>query len=214
MSQRARNQVPKASAASQTSATGHFRRSEGGSQGSLEQLLPAPGNSSSVPSYGYQPRAGRVGVRIQSATLVADAHHSRLDALSSLGALLGLIRVAAGLPWADGVAGLVVTGFIVHVGWTVTKEIVVHLMDGVEPETLVTAERAALSVPGVYHVHARARWAGRSLLVEIEGFLAGHVSIDEAESVGQQVRHAVIGAVPQVRAVMWSPHSISQGQSI
>jgi len=45
-----------------------------------------------------------VGRRIQSATMIADAKHSWLDALSSGGALLGLVGVAAGWGWADGVA--------------------------------------------------------------------------------------------------------------
>lgn len=152
---------------------------------------------------------GLVGRRIQSATLVADAHHSWLDALSSAGALLGLIGVAAGLPWADGVAGLVVTGFIIHVGWEISKEILDHLMDGVDPEVLLTAEQAALNVEGVQHVHVRGRWVGRSLLVEVEGFLAGHTSIAEADRVGQQVCRVVEAASPEVRAVIWSPHSIT-----
>src|SRR6266568_2729952 len=39
------------------------------------------------------------GRRIGSATLVADARHSWLDALSSAGALAGLAAVAAGQPW-------------------------------------------------------------------------------------------------------------------
>src|SRR5579864_6374396 len=72
---------------------------------------------------------GCVGQRIQSATLLADAKHSWLDALASAGALIGLLGVAAGYRWADGVAGVVVTGFIVHVGWQVTSELVSHLMD-------------------------------------------------------------------------------------
>jgi divalent metal cation (Fe/Co/Zn/Cd) transporter len=116
---------------------------------------------------------GRVGRRIQFATLTADAHHSWLDALFSAGALLGLVAVAVGVPWADAVAGLIVTGFIVHVGWEVTSDIVVRLMDGVDPQLLARAEAAALQVPGVEHVHARARWMGRSLIVDIEGFMAG-----------------------------------------
>ena len=40
-----------------------------------------------------------VGRRIQSATMLADAKHSWLDALSSAGAMLGLIGVAVGWPW-------------------------------------------------------------------------------------------------------------------
>ena len=153
----------------------------------------------------------RVGRRIQSTTLVADAHHSRLDALSSAGAFFGLLGVAAGLPWADGIAGLVITCFIIRVGWEVSKEIVVHLMDGIDPETLLTAQRAALNVKGVDHVHARGRWVGRSLLIEIEGFLAEEMSIAEADLLGQRVRRAVIESAPEVRAVTWAPHSMSGG---
>jgi cation diffusion facilitator family transporter len=152
---------------------------------------------------------GRVGRRIQSATLVADAHHSWLDALSSAGALLGLLGVALGLPWADGVAGLVVTGFIIHVGWQVSSEIVAHLMDGVDPELLATAETAALTVTGVEHVHARGRWIGRSLVIEIEGFLPGSSTLQAADELGQKIRDAVTNGVPEARAVLWSPHALA-----
>jgi len=150
----------------------------------------------------------RVGSRIQSATLLADAQHSWLDALASGGALLGLIGVAAGYRWADGLAGLVVTGFVVHVGWEVTSDLVAHLMDGVDPDILERAEIAALTIGGVDHVHVRGRWVGRSLLLEIEGFIAGTESLDAAEHTGQLVREAVIGAVPESRAVLWSPHAL------
>jgi Cation efflux family len=50
-----------------------------------------------------------IGKRIGSATLIADARHSWLDALSSAGALVGLIAVALGQPWGDPVAGLAIT---------------------------------------------------------------------------------------------------------
>jgi cation diffusion facilitator family transporter len=78
----------------------------------------------------------RVGRRIQSATLQADARHSWLDALSSLGALIGLAVVALGYPVGDPIAGFAVTLFILHVGYEVTSELVHHLMDGVDPDVL------------------------------------------------------------------------------
>jgi cation diffusion facilitator family transporter len=152
---------------------------------------------------------GRVGKRIQSTTLVADAQHSWLDAISSAGALLGLVGVAVGWRSADGVAGLVVTGFIVHVGWEVTRELVHHLMDGVNPQLVAAAEHAALALPEVGHAHVRARWMGRSLLVEVEGFVPAGMSIAEGEAVGRRVEHAVAAAVPECRAVLGSPRSIS-----
>jgi divalent metal cation (Fe/Co/Zn/Cd) transporter len=63
------------------------------------------------------------GRRINSATLVADARHSWLDALSSAGALAGLIAVALGFRWGDPVAGIAVTAFICHVGYQVTADL-------------------------------------------------------------------------------------------
>lgn len=74
-----------------------------------------------------------VGRRINSATLVADARHSRLDALSSAGALAGLIAVACGQSWGDPVAGLAVTLFICHVGYEVTADVMHRLADGIDP---------------------------------------------------------------------------------
>jgi cation diffusion facilitator family transporter len=150
----------------------------------------------------------RVGRRIHSATLLADATHSWLDALASLGALLGLVGVAAGLRWADGVAGLVVTGFIVHVGWQITRGLVSHLMDGVEPEFLTRAEQAALAVTGIAHVHARGRWIGRSLLIELEGFVSPSTTVGESEALGRRVEEAVITLLPECRAVQWSARAL------
>jgi cation diffusion facilitator family transporter len=150
----------------------------------------------------------RVGRRISSATLVADGQHSWLDALSSAGALLGLVGVAAGWAWADGVAGLVVTGFIVHVGWELTAEIVVHLMDGVDPSLIASAERAALTVAGVEHVHIRSRWLGRSLIIEVEGFAAASATVAAADALGRQVEQATLAAVPECTAVLWAPRGM------
>jgi cation diffusion facilitator family transporter len=149
----------------------------------------------------------RVGTRIQSATLIADAQHSWLDALSSAGALLGLVGVASGLRWADGAAGLLVTGFIAHVGWEITSQLLVHLMDGVDPAVLATAEAAALAVPGLDHVHVRARWMGRSLVIAIDGFVPGATTVDAADELGRRVEDAVGRAVPACRAVLWSPRA-------
>lgn len=151
---------------------------------------------------------GQVGRRIRSATLLADANHSWLDALASAGALLGLVGVSLGLPWADGVAGLVVTAFIVHVGWEVSSALVARLMDGVDPTVVERAEKAATAVPGVGHVHVRARWSGRSLLVEVEGYLADGTSLRQADAVGQAVRSAVVASVPETRAVQWTPRPL------
>ncbi|MGH2363456.1 MAG: cation diffusion facilitator family transporter [Chloroflexota bacterium] len=146
----------------------------------------------------------RVGERINSVTLLADARHSWLDALSSFGALLGLVLVALGFPLGDPIAGFAVTLFILHVGYAVTRDILEHLMDGVNPEELEAAELAAQSVPGVEAAAARARWMGRSLVVEVEGQLSGRLSLHETDAIGDDVKHAILRAVEDAREVRWT----------
>jgi cation diffusion facilitator family transporter len=145
----------------------------------------------------------RVGRRIQSATLVAEARHSWLDAVSSLGALGGLIAVALGHPIGDPVAGFAVTAFICHVGYDITTELVQHLMDAVEPEVVPTAEAAAGHVEGIAHAHVCARWAGRSLVLDVEAWVNPSMPIDQAHALGIPVAQAIADALPAVRRITW-----------
>jgi cation diffusion facilitator family transporter len=145
-----------------------------------------------------------VGRRINSAILIADARHSWLDALSSAGALAGLIAVALGQSWGDPVAGLAVTGFICHVGYEVTKDVGHRLADGVDPQVIHTAEAAAGSVPGVVHAHARARWTGRTLRVEIEGWVDPDLTAREVDATGRLVADEISSQLPEAGSLTWT----------
>ena len=144
-----------------------------------------------------------IGKRINSATLIADARHSWLDALSSAGALAGLVAVAFGQPWGDPVAGLAVTAFICHVGYEVTTDVTRRLADGVDPAVITTAEAAAGSVPGVRHAHARARWTGRTLRVEIEGWVDPGLPARDADAIGRRVADALARHLPEAGSLTW-----------
>ena len=84
-------------------------------------------------------------------------------------------------------AGLAVTACIFHVGYEVTKDVVHRLADGVDPDVITTAEAAAGSVPGVIHAHARARWTGRTLRVEVEGWVDPDLPAKDADALGRAV---------------------------
>lgn len=150
-----------------------------------------------------------VGRRIQSATMIADAKHSWLDALSSTGALIGLMGVAVGWPWADAVAGIVVTGFICHVGWEVTSDIGHRLLDGVDPVVLATAEEVAAKAAGVVHAHARARWSGRTLRVEVEAWVDQDTTVAAADRIGRVVADRLAGQLPEMRSFTWAARSLA-----
>jgi cation diffusion facilitator family transporter len=144
---------------------------------------------------------GRVGKRIQSATLLADARHSWLDAISSLGAAAGLLAVALGFPLGDPIAGLAITLMICHVGYEVTTEIVTHLMDAVDPALLDEAENGALSVPGVKSIRARGRWAGRSLRIDVRAELDASITLGATVPIVSAIEAAVFDAVGEARVV-------------
>lgn len=150
----------------------------------------------------------RVGRRINSATMTADAKHSWLDALSSAGALAGLLGVLAGLHWADAVAGLLVTGFICHVGWEVSVDVAHRLMDGVDPAIVTTAERGAAEIPGIRHAHARARWTGRTLRVEVEGWLDPDTTVSDADQIGRHLADRLTTQLPEMRSFTWTARGI------
>jgi cation diffusion facilitator family transporter len=145
-----------------------------------------------------------VGRRIGSATLIADARHSWLDALSSAGALVGLVAVALGQSWGDPVAGLAITLFICHVGWEVTRDVVHRLADGVDPEIIHAAEAAAGAVPGIVHAHARARWTGRTLRIEIEAWVRPDLTAREGDALGRQAADAIARQLPQAGSLSWA----------
>jgi cation diffusion facilitator family transporter len=144
---------------------------------------------------------GRVGKRIQSATLVADARHSWLDAISSLGALLGLAAVALGFPLGDPIAGFAITLMICHVGYEVTTEILSHLMDAVEPDILDQAKAGALTVSDVQDAEVRGRWTGRSLRLDVRAGLDPELTLRATEPIVRAIEIAVLGAVDQARVV-------------
>jgi divalent metal cation (Fe/Co/Zn/Cd) transporter len=145
-----------------------------------------------------------VGRRINSATLIADARHSWLDALSSAGALAGLVAVALGQSWGDPVAGLAVTVLICHVGYEVTADVLRRLADGVDPDVITRAEAAADSVPGLIHAHARARWTGRTLRIEIEGWVDADLSARDADGLGRRVADEISRQLPEAGTFEWA----------
>lgn len=148
----------------------------------------------------------RVGRRIRSLTLLADARHSWLDAIASLGALAGLALVAAGQRWGDPVAGFAITLFICHVGWEVTGGILHHLMDGIDPAQLAAAEQAAAAIGGVTAAAARGRWMGRTLILDLEAHLDPALTLAAAEHLTSEIGRAVRAAVPDAGQVHAHAH--------
>jgi cation diffusion facilitator family transporter len=59
----------------------------------------------------------RAGTRLDSAALLADGHHARVDALVSLGVIASALAVALGARRADPLIGLAITLVILKITW-------------------------------------------------------------------------------------------------
>ena len=100
-------------------------------------------------------------------------------------------------------AGLAITVVICHVGYQVTADVVRRLADGVDPSVITTAESAAGLVPVVPHAHARARWTGRTLRVEIEGWVDPGLPARDADVIGRKVAAALARQLPEAGSLTW-----------
>src|SRR6266576_5210470 len=137
-----------------------------------------------------------VGKRINSVPLIADGQHSRIDGLTSLAALIGLIGAAFGFPIADPIAGLVITVVILSVVYSTTRSVLQRLLDAVDPRLIPSILTIASEVPGVEAVtDPRARWVGHTLHVSLNIEVDPEITIAEAHAIAEEVRHRLVHEV-------------------
>lgn len=145
----------------------------------------------------------RVGKEIGSAALVVDGQHSRADGLTSLAALLGLLGARLGWPQADGIAGLLITLFILGIVWETGRDILSRLMDSIEPQVVAQMESVVSSIADVRTVHdLRARWIGHQLTMEVHISVDGSKTLVEAHQIAEEARHALMHAIPRLQDVV------------
>ena len=147
----------------------------------------------------YRLRAGR---RVGSAALVADGYHARIDGVTSLAVVAGVIGVALGFDLADPIVGLLISVVILRIVWQSIKVIGLRTLDGVEDGVVDSIDETAARVPAVREVRdVRARWIGHTIRSEIEVGLAPDTTVEQAETIAAEVRHAVMGSVEHVTEV-------------
>ena len=144
----------------------------------------------------------RVGRQINSAALVADGLHSRIDWLAALAAFVGLGGLALGFNRADPLAGLAITAVILWVAVGAVREVIWRLLDRVDPAIVHAIEHVAEAVPGVQEVRdLRVRWAGRSLFVVLAITLDPALQLDEAHAIAEAVRHELLHQIAGLATV-------------
>ncbi|WP_082083640.1 cation diffusion facilitator family transporter [Paenibacillus beijingensis] len=132
----------------------------------------------------------RMGKKMGSAALIADGQHARVDGMTSLAVLVGVLGVWLGFPIVDPLVGLVITIMILFIVKDSAKAVFTRLLDGIEPETIDTITRSASQVEGVQTVNdIKARWFGHEILAEISITTDSNLSVREGHAIAQNVIH-------------------------
>jgi cation diffusion facilitator family transporter len=145
----------------------------------------------------------RTGKEINSAALIADGYHARIDGFTSLAVLLGAIGVLLGFPLADPIIGLLITITILKIVWDSIKTVFTRLLDGVEPHVVEDIRKCVVNVRRVKQVlNVRARWSGHKVLTEVFIQVEPHYSVLELHEIVEEVEHEIMHNVNYVSNVM------------
>ena len=145
----------------------------------------------------------KVGREIESAALIADGYHARIDGLTSLAVLFGAAGVWLGYPLADPIVGLLITIAIAQIVWQSSKAIFARMLDGVEPAIIDEIREAASNAKGVEKVaDVRARWLGHRLHADLSIAVASGHSVAQGHAIAKEVRHQLMHSLGYLSSVM------------
>ena len=142
--------------------------------------------------------------RLDSGALMADAWHHRSDALSSVGALIGIAGARMGLPVLDRVASLVICVFIIKAAYDIFKDAVDKMVDrscdGQMEQAILQCAAQQQDVLGVDLIQTRV--FGNRVYVDIEIRADGSSTLAESHEIAERVHDAIEKRFSQVKHIM------------
>lgn len=150
--------------------------------------------------YHYTVRSAR---RLRSDMLMANAWHSRSDAISSIVVLIGIAGAMRGYPFLDPVAAIAVAVMIAKIGFDQVRASGAELIDtALDPREVDSIREHIFSIPGVRAVHMlRTRKSASDAFVDVHIQVDPRVSVSEGHQIGESVRRQLIHRVDAVADV-------------
>ena len=142
--------------------------------------------------------------RIDSGALMAEAWHHRSDALSSIGALIGIAGARMGYPVLDPVASLVICFFIAKAAFDIFRDATARMVDhSCSDETEAALKACALEQEGVLGVDLlQTRVFGNRIYVDIEIRADGGITLRASHEIAERVHAAIERRFPKVKHIM------------
>ncbi len=142
--------------------------------------------------------------KISSGALKAEAWHHRSDALSSVGALIGIGGALLGVRIMEPIASIIICLFILKVAIDIFREATDRMVDhACDSETEDSIRRCAEEQEGVVKVDMlRTREFGRKIYVDLEISADGSITLRQGHDIAQQVHDKIESTFPNVKHIM------------
>lgn len=142
--------------------------------------------------------------KIDSSALMADAWHHRSDALSSIGALIGIAGARLGFPILDPIASEVICIFIVKAAIDIFLDAISKMVDhSCDDSTEEAIRKCALAQEGVMQVDfLQTRVFGNRIYVDIEISADGNMSLYDSHHIAETVHDAIESTFTKVKHIM------------
>ena len=142
--------------------------------------------------------------KVDSSALMADAWHSRVDGISSIGSFIGILGARLGFPVLDSVAAIVICLFILKTSISIMMDAIGRMTDRACDDATVDAMREVIlaqeSVDSIDEL--RTRVFGSKIYVDVDICVATSLSIGEGHDIAQRVHDAIENGFPKVKHCM------------
>ncbi|MBQ7473536.1 MAG: cation transporter [Oscillospiraceae bacterium] len=142
--------------------------------------------------------------RLGSAALMASAWDHRSDALSSVGALIGIAGARMGLAVTEPLASLVICVFILKAAFDCFRDAAQKMVDrACDAETERAIESCVLAQSHVLGIdRLQTREFGSRIYVDLEIRLDGNLTLYESHAIAEQVHDRIEQTFPSVKHIM------------
>jgi cation diffusion facilitator family transporter len=148
----------------------------------------------------------KVGKRVKSSAVVANAWHHRSDALSSIPVALAVAGAAISPSWSflDPLGAVLVSVFVLIAAWRILRPALGQMVDVGAPEHVVRElKRLAAETKGVKGVHAlRTRYLGSGLQADLHVTVDGGLTVQEGHDISEDVKQRLVEHGPDVLDVV------------
>jgi len=146
----------------------------------------------------------RIGRKINSMAVMANAWDHRKDALTTVATLIGIAGARLGLLVLDPIAAIVVALLVLRIGYVISYQAVNELLDISPPKDILKKiTDISLNVSGIEHVtEVKGRKTGPYLIIDLKLEIDSQMTVADSHHTAGIAKREIMRQMPDVSDVM------------